>query len=300
MMKEKVMSLKILNNSFVHKTLDRHKVDRFCEKAEKGHSGSVRTQMDTATAMQGTNAARLKGKLHYSIVPSLQEKSVNRSIRTTAVENYSGRLSFGSAKTKTISNGIDKVLTAISKNKYAQKFIEMADTNMLVFDAAFALLINCTLRPFTIMSLPSKKKDHEKNKKAASKSIASGVMGFVCAQALALPLQAAMRKINANQAKYMTKNTIKHWNTEITKSKNKKEKLGKTTEKVIQRGFEMLMIPVRAGLTVALLPIVDKHIISKIYGSSDESKLDYKMSRLYLKGSEIPTDAFKRFREGTK
>ena len=292
------MSLTVIHDSY--RSYKRYKLDSYANKSTE-HLSCKR--MDSSTQVQGTGATKSKEKSNHR-VPNLQEKNVNTSMSTTAVKNYSGRLSFGAANNAAAKVGEEvaeiggPVMQAIAKNRVVKKLIQMADEQFLVFEAVCALAINCVLRPLTIMALPADAKDKEKNKKTASKAIASGVMGYLCALALTVPLTAAMKRVKANPAKYMSKDAIKFYTgKENAKNLNDVAKV-KTTEDVIKKVFEVGMIPVRAGLTVALLPIIDKNIISKLYGSESDKKVDYLTNRLYLKGAEMPSDAFKKFREG--
>ncbi len=276
------MSLKVSQISFSKESVGRHQNGRI---SDKGHFAGMR--ISDAYEKQGTSTTKLKGKLRNSSVLSQnQEKSVNKSINTTAVNNYSGRISFqGGAAPAAMEIG-GRFMQGIAKNKLVQKFVELADKKVLVCEAAVALLINCTLRPATIMTFPSDKNDYKKNKKAAAKSIASGIAGFVTAQVLTSPLNKAVEKMSKNPAKYLlTENALK-------------QGLNRSTKTVLSQGFAMGLSPLRATLTVALLPIIDKNIISKIYGDNEDSKQDYMMNHLYLRGSEMATDTFKKFREG--
>ena len=78
---------------------------------------------------------------------------------------------------------------------------------------------------------------------------------------------------------------------------NNKKDIAETTEKFFSRIAEMCFVPIRAAVTVAFLPVVDKAIISKIFGPSEEKKQPINPA-IYFKGGELPTDSFKKFREG--
>ena len=290
------MSLTVLNDSFLNKSYKRYKLDSYAETGSR-HLSCKR--MESGVRLQSTGAPKSKEKLNHT-VPNLQEKNVNKSTNTTAVENYSGRLSFKGSKQQAAAKIGGPVMQSIAKNKLVQSFIKMADKNMLVFEAAVSLLYTCALRPLTIMSLPADGKDRKKNKKAAAKSISSGVISYLCALAISLPLKGAMSKIVAHPEKYLTKNARKFYTGSENVETLHNAPMVKTTEKVFQKMFEVAMIPVRAGLTVSLLPVVDKNIISKIYGNSDDQKADFFSTHLYLKGAQMPTDEFKKFREGRK
>ena len=82
--------------------------------------------------------------------------------------------------------------------------------------------------------------------------------------------------------------------------KSQKSLKFETPERVVQKIFEMAMIPVRAALTVALLPVVDKNIISKIYGTQDDNKRGYIPAQLYFQGVDKNSDTFKKLMEGKK
>ena len=288
------MTLSLENHSLIYKSGLRFKGDSAYEHSTLGHP--IRQER----SYQNESAYK-QGKLQAK---SVQNKSVNTSIKTTAAENCNGRLSFKGSAVDEAGNKIGgPIMQAIAKNKLTQKFVKMADQKMLVFDALVALAITCTLRPLSIMLLPSDKKDVDKNKKAAAHSISSGVIGYVFSLALTTPLQAAFKKVKGNHAKYLTKKgqeffagKIKFDSKKSPKPNNKKD-IAETTEKFFSRIAEMCFVPIRAAMTVAFLPVVDKAIISKVFGPSEEKKQPINPA-IYFKGGELPTDSFKKFREG--
>ena len=126
------MSLTVLNDSFLNKSYKRYRLDSYAEQGS-GHLSCKR--MDSSTQVQSTGVTKSKEKCNHR-VPNLQEKNVNTSMSTTAVKNYSGRLSFGAANNAVAKVGEEvaeiggPTLQKIAKNKYVQKFIKMADEDL--------------------------------------------------------------------------------------------------------------------------------------------------------------------------
>lgn len=300
------MSLNVSNDSLIYKSNFRLRNQSIYDKSDKGHL--MRTQSKVHFKGQDCSTAKRKDKLHYSMPKSVQDQSVNKSVSTTAVRNYSGRLSFGQSKINLAvdkffeRDSVKKFLGAIARNKATKGFIKLANEKILVCEALMAALINCTLRPASIMIMPAD--DPEKNKKAAAHSVASGIIGLLLAIAITYPVKGALKGVYQNPEKYLKEAKDFYCNAakEVTKDGKKLPSLQSTSEKLFSKIFEFSMLPVRAALTVALVPIIDKHIISKVFGPVKDKKNDF-MAPIYFKGSnpneiESSTEAFKNFRQG--
>ena len=127
---------------------------------------------------------------------SLNKKSFNQTdnfiFRKTAKN-----VSFGGLSLSEVNKVKQTRLWKFLNNKALEKFISMADASQTIFDAVFALGITCVLRPAAIMA-QSNEKNKEKNKKAASHSISSGLIGYGFAVALFSPLKKALNKLKAH------------------------------------------------------------------------------------------------------
>ena len=135
-----------------------------------------------------------------------------------------------------------------------KKFISMADSSQTIFDAIFALGITCFLRPAAIMA-QSTPKTREKNKKASSHSIASGIIGYGFAIAVFSPIKKALDKLKANPQKYAQKAEAF-----LRSSKN-----AQTFTMVVNKGSEAFVASGRSAITIAMIPLIDKYILNPIF-----------------------------------
>ena len=156
-------------------------------------------------------------RLYESALPkSNQDNSVcvnnnvqNKSVTKTADLKSSGFFSaknpsFGCAPVVKAPEQMGKFADWIVKTPIAHKFLKLAGKNPAVFEATAALVVAGALRPATIMALPASKADKEKNKKAASHSISSGLIGLASSILLFQPVTAALKKIDEiEEEKYL-------------------------------------------------------------------------------------------------
>lgn len=144
-----------------------------------------------------------------------------------------------------------------------KKFISMADSSQTIFDAIFALGITCFLRPAAIMA-QSTPKTREKNKKASSHSISSGIIGYGFAVIVFSPIKKALDKLKANPEKFAKK----------AEAFLKSSQNAQTFTMVINKGSEALVASGRSAITIAMIPIIDKYILNPLLNTktSDDSK----------------------------
>ncbi len=314
------MSVNSVNHSLIYKSVHRFKGAGDYREMSSGHlMQAEHEKYDYSNGVRADKSKFLWNNAHTD--KTNLNDSVNKNVNTTAENNFSGRLSFKASATSKAPEIGGKFLQNLAKNKMVIKFVELAEKNMLLFEAAFALLITCGLRPATIMSLPTANKaDKEKNKKAAAHSIASGIIGYGFALLVTTPIAAALTKINKNPAKYLNKAnreflaTLDKAATDKKIAENLQKGIKGVSEKqavaanamktVFTKGSEILLIPLRAAATVALIPVADKLILNKLIRKpKEENKVStqlpyYTNSAIYFKGTESASQAFKNFREG--
>lgn len=80
----------------------------------------------------------------------------------------------------------------ILKSNALKKTLDFANNQQLVFDAAFALVLTCFLRPLSIMLFPSKK-NKDDLKYASAHSIASGIIGFAISTVIFTPISSGIK-----------------------------------------------------------------------------------------------------------
>lgn len=186
------------------------------------------------------------------------------NINTTDGFDTAGRVSFSGAPTKTVETFAEKFV----KHPWFEKFCKMADENSAVTEAVGALFITCFMRPAAIMAMPQK--DVDKNRKAASHSIASGITGLVFAKIAYEPFSAAMKKIKADLKdnggkKYLQEKAQAFLNEgkELLTKSSDDTKNYKIFNQFVTYGPKVLTASILAAFTVGTMPYIDKYIIDK-------------------------------------
>lgn len=165
-------------------------------------------------------------------------------------------ISFGGPSLSGVNQIKRSILWKFLNHKSVEKFVSMADASQTIFDAVFALGITCIMRPAAIW-LQSTPKTKEKNKKAASHSIASGLIGYCFAIALFSPIKKALNKLKQHPQVFARKAT-----KFMGSAKN-----AQTFTMLVNKSTEALTACVRSGITIALIPIIDTYLLSRIFGT---------------------------------
>ncbi len=186
---------------------------------------------------------------------SLNNKSLNQT------DNFISRktaknVSFGGLSLSEVNKIKQTNLWKFLNSKTLEKFISMADASQTIFDAVFALGITCILRPAAILA-QSNDKNREKNKKAASHSISSGLIGYGFAVALFSPIKKGLNKLKEHP-EIFAKKAAKF----IGSTKN-----AQTYTMLVNKSTEVLTASIRSGITIALIPFIDKYLLNRIFGT---------------------------------
>ncbi len=142
--------------------------------------------------------------------------------------------------------------TRILKNKTLLKSLEKISDHGTSFSATTSLLLSLGLRPLAIFSTPDTEKENKQY--AASNSISSGLVKYALVEAVALPVEYAIKNIDKNPNKYLNQSTIKNL------SGNSKELINSKSYKLLTQviklstGF-LTAIP-KSILTIALIPVI--------------------------------------------
>lgn len=170
------------------------------------------------------------------------EKNVNNErLREPANVNFCG---LSATPTK---------LEKLFQNKGFQKALEFANGQPLVFQATFALLLTCIMRPGAIVLFPGdKNKDDQKY--AAAHSIASGIIGFAISTVLFYPFGEAVKKIKNKDA---LMNKFGHLIKEDSILRNPEK--AKNASSFIDRAPDIVGAIPKGILTVALIPPILKY-----------------------------------------
>lgn len=204
-----------------------------------------------------------------AVFKGLQESNKNNLINTTTYSKNCSRVSFSGDSKKEAVSFAEKLV----KRKCFEKFCIMAQQNSAVAEAVGALFITCGMRPMAIMAMPQK--DVDKNRKAASHSIASGVTGLVFAKIAYEPFSLAMKKIKSamdrGEGKKYLGRAVDYLKEAASSDKVKSTINGakkKATNwdcfnQLVTYGPKVLTASILAAFTVATMPYIDKYIIDK-------------------------------------
>lgn len=203
--------------------------------------------------MQSMSAEGLSVKQDKTV---FKEQLKNNVINTTTELKNSSRVSFTGAPT----TWAEKLV----KFKWFEKFCVLAKENSAVAEAVGALIITCGMRPLTILAMPEK--DEDKNRKAASHSVASGLTGLVFAKIAYEPFSLATKKIKAavdagNGAKYL--GDAVDFYKQIVPKTAKKSTNWDCFNQLATYGPKVLTASILAAFTIGTMPYIDKYIIDK-------------------------------------
>lgn len=166
-------------------------------------------------------------------------------------------------------------------NKTMLKGLEFISEHSTSFQAGVAFASAMALRPFVISKIPNTKKEN-KNYLSAN-SVASGVIKLGIVEAIAIPIENAIKKIDKNPKEYLKKETIETLSegaSELAISKDYK-----FITQAIKSGANFLSAIPKSVLTVALLPVVmDKFFNKKEKVKKDNISFKGKIENTIAKG----------------
>ncbi len=144
-----------------------------------------------------------------------------------------------------------------------KKSLGFAADNGALFLAAVAFVTGAVLRPLAIFATPGVKKGNKEY--ASANSISSSVIGLGLMALASTPIAHAVKKINANPEKYLSKATIKNLTNDKTLLSSSKYKFATQLFKI---GSDFVCAVPKALLTCALIP----PIISALFPRKDDAK----------------------------
>ncbi len=136
-------------------------------------------------------------------------------------------------------------------NKYLLKGLETIAEHPASFIAGTTLFMSAVVRPINIFLTP--KTDKENKKYAAMDSVSSGLVKFAITEAVALPIENAMKTIGKNPQKFLTQKTVsnlKESGKTLAQSQNYK-----FTEQLIKLSAGFLTAIPKSIIGVALIPV---------------------------------------------
>ena len=180
---------------------------------------------------------------------------------------------------------INKITNKILTNKYLLKGLEKISEHGTTFAAGTSLILSVGLRPLSISKTPDVK---EENKfYAMANSISSGLIKFGMIEAVALPIENAVKKIDSNPEKYL-------------KSKLKPDTRSyKFITQTMKLSAGLLIAIPKSIMTIALIPVImdnlfiKTRIIPSIYDkhfkNNQKPAQDYKITKKTEKNSAQTT-----------
>lgn len=136
-----------------------------------------------------------------------------------------------------------KLTTRILKNKILLKGLEKISEHGTSFAAGTSLVMSLAVRPLAILSTPDTEKENKHY--AIANSICSGIIKFCMVEAVAVPIEKAVKNIGNNPEKYL-KNSK---NFAGTKAYN-------LVAQVLKLGTGFLTAVPKSMLTIALIPVI--------------------------------------------
>ena len=137
-------------------------------------------------------------------------------------------------------------------NKILLKSLEKISEHGTSFSAGISLAMALGVRPLAIMSTPDVEKENKQY--ACANSIASGIMKFAIVEAVALPVENAVKKIDKNPEKYLKPFTVK--NLAHSSGKLAESKSYKLAAQILKLGTGFITAVPKSMLTIALIPII--------------------------------------------
>ena len=180
---------------------------------------------------------------------------------------------------------VDKVVSS----KAFEKVAEFAGSNSATFNAASSLVMAGVLRPLTIMALPAKNEQEQKNKgNAAAHAIASAVIGFAITSTVMKPISAGLKKVMNNTDKYLPK---------LSEKMKSNPALEKNVNKVLSFGPDILLAVPRALLTSKLSGYVNKALFGK---KKEAAPAPAQQAPVVAQAQESQRPVLDSFKGGTK
>ena len=141
---------------------------------------------------------------------------------------------------------VNRIANNLLTNKAVLKGLEKISEHGTSFAAGASLLMSLGVRTFSIYNTP----DVEKENKfyIMANSITSGLVKFGIVEAIALPIENAVSRIDKNSSKYLTDATLKNFSPQTRSYK--------FITQIIKLSTGLLTAIPKSILTIALIPVV--------------------------------------------
>lgn len=133
-------------------------------------------------------------------------------------------------------------------NRYVLSGLKKISEHATSFQAVTSLVMSTGVRTFSILNTPNVEKENKQH--AAANSICSGLVKFGIVEAVALPLENMIKKIDKNPQKYLDSAAIKFYKT------GSNSRSFRFITQVIKQSTGFLTAIPKSYLTIALLPVI--------------------------------------------
>lgn len=170
--------------------------------------------------------------------------------------------------------------TGFLNNKILLKGLEKVSEHGTSFAATTSLVMSLGVRPLAILSTPDVEKENKQY--ACANSICSGIIKFAMIEAVALPIENAVKKIDENPAKFLNPSTIK--NLQPASGKLIDSKSYRLGTQMLKLGTGFVTAIPKSVLTIALIPI----IMDKLFHFDIKQQVKNNTSTRTQKNKDIP------------
>lgn len=175
--------------------------------------------------------------------------------------------------------------TGLLNNKILLKSLANISEHGTSFAAGTSLAMSLTVRPLAIWATPDTEKENKQY--AISNSICSGIVKFGMVEAIALPVENAVKNIDKDASSYLKPETIK--NLTGKSEMLVQAKSYKLASQIVKLGTGFLSAVPKSVLTVAFIPIIMDKLFNirkpEVKGKNEEmSSQEHKGKTVSFKG----------------
>ena len=150
-------------------------------------------------------------------------------------------------------------LKSIMTNKNVLKGLEKISEHGTSFAAVTSLGMSLVVRPLAIFATP--RVERENKEYASVSSISSGIVKFGMVEAVALPIENAVKRIDRNPAKYLKSETITSLAPSVEKITD--AKAYRVGTQIIKLGSGTLSAIPKSLLTISLIPVIMDNLLHR-------------------------------------
>ena len=161
---------------------------------------------------------------------------------------------------ETVEMRINHIANNLLTNKAVLKGLEKISEHGTSFAAGASLIMSLGVRTFSIYNTPNVEKENKFY--AMANSITSGIVKFGIVEAIALPIENAVSRIDKNSSKYLKETTLKNFSPETRSYK--------FITQIIKLSTGLLTAIPKSILTIALIPVVMNKVFR--YNPMDDLK----------------------------